>query len=92
MAEFAVLPAFAAAVKPAGVTYEDASCLPVAGLTALQALRDSAGLPLPGARDKGLQAWRGEGSYTGHVLVANATGGVGHMAAQVRQSRAAVQP
>ncbi|MFZ1155101.1 MAG: NADP-dependent oxidoreductase [Solirubrobacteraceae bacterium] len=43
-AEFAVAPARAIAKKPAGVTHEQAAAIPVAGLTAWQALFDRAGL------------------------------------------------
>lgn len=43
-AEFATSPAAAIAIKPAGVSHEQAAALPVAGLTAWQALFDHAGL------------------------------------------------
>lgn len=39
-AEYAVIPEKAVALKPAGVTFEEAAAVPMAGLTALQALRD----------------------------------------------------
>lgn len=39
-AEFARAPGRALAVKPAGVSFEQAGSIPIAGLTALQALRD----------------------------------------------------
>ncbi len=43
-AQFATAPAAVIAKKPAGVSHEQASCLPVAGMTAWQALFDSGGL------------------------------------------------
>ena len=43
-AEFATASAMAIAKKPAGVSHEQAAALPVAGLTAWQALFDSGGL------------------------------------------------
>ena len=43
-AELATSPAGAIAIKPAGVTHEQAAALPVAGLTAWQALFDRGGL------------------------------------------------
>ena len=78
-AEYALLGEGAAAIRPPSVSEEDAASLPVAGLSALQPLRDYCGVPLPGSKE-----WKGEGDYKGHVLVANASGGVGHFAVQVR--------
>jgi NADPH:quinone reductase-like Zn-dependent oxidoreductase len=43
-AEFAIAPAATLARKPAGVSYEQAAAIPVAGLTAWQALFDRGGL------------------------------------------------
>jgi NADPH:quinone reductase-like Zn-dependent oxidoreductase len=43
-AEYAVVGQAAAAPKPEALTYDEAAAVPVAGLTALQALRDLAGL------------------------------------------------
>ncbi|MBD2777798.1 NAD(P)-dependent alcohol dehydrogenase [Iningainema tapete] len=43
-AEFAALPSKSAALKPQNMTYEEAASVPVAALTALQALRDKAHL------------------------------------------------
>jgi len=40
LAEYACAPASAVALKPDGVTFEQAACAPVAGYTALQGLRD----------------------------------------------------
>jgi NADPH:quinone reductase-like Zn-dependent oxidoreductase len=39
-AEYTCLPETTVFAKPAGITFEEAACIPVAGLTALQALRD----------------------------------------------------
>ena len=41
-AEYAIVPADALAQKPANLTFEEAAAVPVAGVTALQALRDTA--------------------------------------------------
>lgn len=43
-AQFATAPGAVIAKKPAGVSHEQAACLPVAGMTAWQALFDSGGL------------------------------------------------
>lgn len=43
-AEYAGATAGTLAIKPAGVTFEQAAALPVAGITALQALRDHGGI------------------------------------------------
>lgn len=40
MAEYVAVPAHALAAKPAGLTFEQAAAVPLAGLTALQGLRD----------------------------------------------------
>ena len=60
-----------AARKPAGLSFEDAATLPVAGLTALQALRDVAEVQ-PGARVLVTGASGGVGSMA--VMVAKALG------------------
>ncbi len=39
-AEYMCLPETTAFAKPAGLSFEEAACIPIAGLTALQALRD----------------------------------------------------
>jgi NADPH:quinone reductase-like Zn-dependent oxidoreductase len=39
-AEYACAPASQLAVKPQGISFEQAACLPIAGITALQGLRD----------------------------------------------------
>jgi NADPH:quinone reductase-like Zn-dependent oxidoreductase len=72
-AELAVVGLDALAKAPSGMDPGEAAGLPLAGMTALQALRDKAGLPLKGA--------------SGRVLVVGASGGVGHIAVQI--SRAA---
>lgn len=56
--------------KPVEVSALDACCLPVAGLTALQAIRDYAGLKL-------------DGKSGANVLITAASGGVGLYAVQV---------
>lgn len=72
-AEFAVVGLDVLAKAPTGMDPGEAAGLPLAGMTALQGLRDEAGLPLEGA--------------SGRVLVVGASGGVGHIAVQI--SRAA---
>ena len=54
---------------PEGVDPESAAALPLAGMTALQALRDNCGLKLSGE--------------TRRVLIVGASGGVGHYAVQI---------
>ncbi|MSQ82615.1 MAG: NAD(P)-dependent alcohol dehydrogenase [Myxococcales bacterium] len=68
-AEFAVVGVDVLAPMPADMSFEQAAGLPLAGLTALQGLRDEAGLPLSGATER--------------VLVVGASGGVGHLAVQI---------
>ena len=48
-AEYVVMPEAKTAPKPAGLTFEQAAAIPVAGVTALRALRDAAGVH-PGQR------------------------------------------
>lgn len=74
-AEFAVVGLDVLARTPAGMDPAEAAGLPLAGLTALQALRDQAGLPLEGA--------------SGRVLVVGASGGVGHVAVQIARAAGA---
>jgi NADPH:quinone reductase-like Zn-dependent oxidoreductase len=65
LAEYVVIGKTSCVVKlPDNVPFEEASGLPTTGVTALQALRDKAGMPLSG--------------YKGRVLVMAASGGVGH--------------
>lgn len=54
---------------PEGVGWAEAAALPLAGMTALQALRDEARVPMEGATER--------------VLVVGASGGVGHLAVQL---------
>ena len=74
-AEFAVVAAHATALMPEGMSFADAAALPLAGMTALQALRDGAGLPNMGTRQR--------------VLVVGASGGVGHLGVQIAKSAGA---
>ncbi|GJP65709.1 hypothetical protein CLOP_g22574 [Closterium sp. NIES-67] len=78
LAQYAVLTAAGSAPRPASIPPEVAAALPIAGRTALQALRDFAGLPLPATPDADTK-----NDYSGRVLVANASGGVGHLAVQL---------
>jgi NADPH:quinone reductase-like Zn-dependent oxidoreductase len=67
LAEYIVIGKTSCVVKlPENVPFEEASGLPTTGVTALQALRDKAGMPLSG--------------YKGRVLMMAASGGVGHYA------------
>lgn len=68
-AEFALINLEVAAKMPDGLSFEQAAAIPLAGMTALQALRDKGGLPLSGA--------------SGRVLVIGASGGVGTFAVQI---------
>ena len=85
MSQFALVRESKAAVRPRQLSAEHAAALPLAGMTALQGLRAS-GVDLPGSKE-----WKGEGSFKGRVLVANASGGVGHFAVQVSK-RVSVAP
>ncbi|MBL8934168.1 MAG: NAD(P)-dependent alcohol dehydrogenase [Archangium sp.] len=60
---------------PDGMGFEQAAGLPLAGMTALQGLRDVAGLPMTGASTR--------------VLVVGASGGVGHFAVQIAKAMGA---
>lgn len=77
-AEYALLDAKATAIRPSSIPPTTAAAFACTGQAALQALRDLSQVPLPGSKD-----WTGEGKYEGHVLVAAASGGIGHIAAQV---------
>jgi NADPH:quinone reductase-like Zn-dependent oxidoreductase len=63
-AEYAVVGRAAAAPKPEALTWEEAAALPVAGLTALQALRD-----LAGVRPADRVAITGAAGGVGHLAV-----------------------
>ncbi len=60
---------------PEGMDFAQAAGLPLAGLTALQGLRDGCGLPMRGAAER--------------VLIIGASGGVGHLAVQVAKATGA---
>lgn len=60
---------------PVAMDVGQAAGLPLAGMTALQGLRDRAGMPLEGARER--------------VLVVGASGGVGHIAVQIARAAGA---
>jgi len=60
---------------PAGMDFTTAAGLPLAGMTALQGLRDAGGMPLHGAKQR--------------VLVMGASGGVGHLAVQIARAAGA---
>lgn len=57
---------------PAAMSFADAAALPLAGMTALQGLRDGGKIPLEGA--------------TQRVLVVGASGGVGHFGVQIARA------
>jgi NADPH:quinone reductase-like Zn-dependent oxidoreductase len=74
-AEYAVAGVDVVAPMPDGLGFGEAAGLPLAGMTALQALRDEAGMPLSGASER--------------VLVVGASGGVGHLAVQIARAAGA---
>jgi NADPH:quinone reductase-like Zn-dependent oxidoreductase len=74
-AEFALVSLDVLTRIPEGMSSADAAALPLAGMTALQGLRDTLGLPLKGARQR--------------VMVVGASGGVGHFAVQIAASTGA---
>jgi NADPH:quinone reductase-like Zn-dependent oxidoreductase len=74
-AEYALAGVDVTAPMPAGMNFGEAAALPLAGMTALQGLRDRAGLPMQGARER--------------VLVVGASGGVGHIAVQIARASGA---
>ncbi len=69
-AERVAFDASVAAKMPDAMSWNDAAAIPLAGLTALQGLRDEAKLPLTGANGA-------------RVLVIGASGGVGHLGLQI---------
>jgi len=71
LAEYAVAPIKTTAKRPPGVFAETAAALPIAGLTKLQAVRDSAGVKLDGS---GKEI---------NLLITAVSGGVGHYAVQI---------
>ena len=74
-AEYAVCGIDVTTKSPPGMDPGEAAGLPLAGLTALQGLRDHGGLPLEGAGQR--------------VLVVGASGGVGHLAVQIARAAGA---
>ncbi|GJP41576.1 hypothetical protein CLOM_g1234 [Closterium sp. NIES-68] len=99
LAQYAVLDQDGSARKPASLSFETAAALPIAGLTALQAVRDYAGLPLPaapvapqsakGSHDSSSKGKSSSSRCNARVLVANASGGVGHLAVQLAKAAGA---
>lgn len=74
-AEYVVADVSVVAPVPAGMPLDVAAALPLAGMTALQGLRDEAGLPMTGAKER--------------VLVVGASGGVGQLAVQIAKAAGA---
>lgn len=74
-AEYAVAGVDVVAPIPAGMDPGEAAGLPLAGMTALQGLRDRTMLPMSGARER--------------VLIVGASGGVGHFAVQIARAAGA---
>lgn len=74
-AEYAVCGIDVLAPMPAAMDFASAAGLPLAGMTALQGLRDEAGMPMTGASER--------------VLVVGASGGVGHLAVQIARAAGA---
>jgi NADPH:quinone reductase-like Zn-dependent oxidoreductase len=74
-AEYALVGVDQLAHTPDSMSDAEAAAIPLAGMTALQALRDHGGLPLSGA--------------TQRVLVVGASGGVGHLALQIARAAGA---
>ena len=68
-AEKALIPAKDCVLLPKGVNAVDAAALPLAGMTALQALRNDCGMRLEGESKR--------------VLIVGGSGGVGHYAVQI---------
>ncbi len=74
-AEFSAVGVEMLAKVPSGMNAAEAAGLPLAGMTALQGLRDQVGLRLEGAHER--------------VLVVGASGGVGHIAVQIARAAGA---
>jgi NADPH:quinone reductase-like Zn-dependent oxidoreductase len=74
-AEFTVVGVNVLARPPVQMDTAEAAGLPLAGLTAIQGLRDRAGLRMEGSRDR--------------VLVVGASGGVGHIGVQIARAAGA---
>uniref|UniRef100_A0A0D6R2X6 Enoyl reductase (ER) domain-containing protein n=1 Tax=Araucaria cunninghamii TaxID=56994 RepID=A0A0D6R2X6_ARACU len=71
LSEYAIAPANFTVKRPEEVSAEEGACLPQAALTALQAVRDHAGIQL------------NEGGKQTNLLLTAASGGVGHYAVQI---------
>ncbi len=71
-ADLALIGVDVAAKMPEGMDFDVAAGLPLAGMTALQGLRDQAKIPLENAKER--------------VLVVGASGGVGHLAVQIARA------
>ncbi|GFG14806.1 probable zinc-binding oxidoreductase, mitochondrial [Aspergillus lentulus] len=69
-AEYTIVHEHETTRKPETLTWEEAACLPLSGLTAYQALFEHAGLPFPGA--VGAEEMIGK-----RVLITGSSGGVG---------------
>lgn len=74
-AELVVVPADELVPLPDALDFEQGAAIPLAGMTALQGLRDACELPMAGA--------------TQRVLIVGASGGVGHFAVQIARSTGA---
>ena len=74
LAEYATAPIKSTVKRPRNVSAIDGACFGVAGMTALQSIRDSAGIALDGS------------SKGKNVLITAASGGVGTYAVQVNFS------
>jgi NADPH:quinone reductase-like Zn-dependent oxidoreductase len=74
-AEYAVAGVDVSAQMPNEMSFAEAAGLPLAGMTALQGLRNQCALPLENAKEK--------------VLIVGASGGVGHLALQIAKSTGA---
>ncbi len=74
-AEYVIAGIDVAAHVPADMPLDIAAALPLAGMTALQGLRNEARLPMKGATEK--------------VLIVGASGGVGHLAIQIARAAGA---
>ena len=75
-ADYAIAGAAELVAMPDDMPYDVAAALPLAGMTALQGLRDGAGLSL-------------DGSAHQRVIVIGASGGVGHIGVQIAKSAGA---
>lgn len=83
-AEYVLLPEASSAVLPEGISHAQGLCVVVAGCAALQALRDSGGVPLGPAIDARLaQKDPPPQDPPLNIMLANASGGVGIMAVQL---------